>query len=99
MSMIDVELTEHFRQFVDAQVASGHFKDASHVLNEGLRLLEQRIGEERERLGQLKALIDVGIQQLDRGEAIELRGEQELRDFIQGLGRQIRERHASTANE
>ncbi len=38
----NVNLTEHLDRFVDARVSSGRFSNASEVVREGLRLLEQR---------------------------------------------------------
>lgn len=37
-----VDLSDHLSGFIDAQVASGRFGSASEVVQEGLRLLEER---------------------------------------------------------
>jgi antitoxin ParD1/3/4 len=37
-----VNLSDHFRMFIDAQVKTGRFGSASEVVREGLRLLEER---------------------------------------------------------
>lgn len=37
-----VSLSDHFADFVDAQVESGRFSSASEVVRAGLRLLEER---------------------------------------------------------
>ena len=39
--MAQVKLDPHFDRFVEAQVSSGRFRDASEVVQAGLRLLEQ----------------------------------------------------------
>ncbi len=38
----NVNLTPHFDQFIDAGISSGRFSNASELVREGLRLLEQR---------------------------------------------------------
>ena len=37
----NINLTEHYSEFVEHLIASGRYKNASEVLREGLRLLEQ----------------------------------------------------------
>jgi antitoxin ParD1/3/4 len=51
--MRNISLAPELEEFVDAQVRSGRFRDASEVVSAGLRLLEDRnLGqaEHRERL-------------------------------------------------
>ncbi len=38
----NVNLTEHFDRFIETGITSGRFSNASEVVREGLRLLEQR---------------------------------------------------------
>ena len=38
----NVNLTDHFDNFIQARIKSGRFSNASEVVREGLRLLEQR---------------------------------------------------------
>ncbi len=51
---MNIYLGEHFEQYIDVQIKSGRYKNASEVIREGLRNLE-----EREIL--LKKKIDEGI--------------------------------------
>lgn len=53
----NVNLTEHFDKFIAKRVKSGRFSNASEVVREGLRLLEQREAEEKARLGWLQEAI------------------------------------------
>ncbi len=82
MSTQNVDLTEHFTQFVQAQVASGEFNDASEVLRAGLRLLERRMEHDRERLELLRSLVNEGLTQLDQGQGIPIHSRKELRALI-----------------
>lgn len=54
-------LPPDLEQFVNEQVAHGGFATPASVIEAGLQLL-------RERREELKALIDAGIEQADRGE-------------------------------
>ena len=49
----NINLTEHYDQFIEKQIASGQFKNASEVTRAGLRLLEQHSREEQEKLAAL----------------------------------------------
>jgi len=83
----NINLTEHFDQFVSRQIEDGRYHNASEVLRAGLRLLEQQQAEERRKLELLKSLAKVGLDELDRGLGIELNGDEELTEYIRSLGR------------
>lgn len=61
-------LTEHFERFIDDSVASGDYADPSEVVRDALRLLEQRRREDELKLQRLREAVQVGLDQLDRGE-------------------------------
>lgn len=90
----NINLTDHYDQFVEEQIAGGHFKNASEVMRAGLRLLEQQTNEDAHRLTMLRRLAAEGFDALDRGEAAILEGEQGLRDFIRQIGKKVRKRSA-----
>jgi antitoxin ParD1/3/4 len=54
-------LTDHQANMVEQLVASGRYKNASEVLREGLRLVEQREAEDAYRLEALRSAVRVGI--------------------------------------
>jgi hypothetical protein len=58
----------------------------------GLRLLEKQIREDEEKLTLLRKLAAEAFDELDRGEAIMIEGEDALADFIRGIGRRAAER-------
>jgi antitoxin ParD1/3/4 len=88
----NVNLTDHYDQFVESEVSSGRYQNASEVMRAGLRLLEQRTREDEEKLTVLRALAAEGFDELDRGAAIVIDGESALADFIGKIGRRAAQR-------
>jgi antitoxin ParD1/3/4 len=93
----NINLTDHYNHFVESLIASGRYKNASEVLRAGLRLLEQQAMEDEQKLVVLRGLAAEGFDALDRGEGIALEGEQQLTEFIGGIGRQAAKRKARTS--
>ena len=87
----NVNLTDHLDRLIEARVNSGRFSNASEVVREGLRLLEQRDQEDKARLKWLRAAVKEGIEDIDRGNYTTLRSGQEIDDFV----RQLREETAA----
>ncbi len=85
----NVNLTDHFDGFIESGVASGRFSDASEVVGEGLRLLEQRELEEQGKLEWLRDAAKDGFDQLDRGEGIEFESMDDLDSFIDQMGAEV----------
>lgn len=63
----NVVLTDHQAAFIGGLVASGRYQNASEVLREGLRLVEQREAEDAARLDALRRAVDSGIRDIDEG--------------------------------
>ena len=70
MPMRNVDLNAHFHQFIESGVSSGRFSDASEVVHEGLRLLEQREAEDQARLEWLRSAARDSFAAIERGEGI-----------------------------
>ena len=85
----NVNLTEHFNRFIEAGVTSGRFSNASEVVREGLRLLEQREQEDKAKLEWLRAAAKEGFDQLDRGEGIEFESMDDFDDYIDQIGKEV----------
>ena len=64
----NVNLTKHLDDFVEETVASGRYSNASEVIRDGLRLLEQRSQEASVRLQHLSEAADAGFAAIDRGD-------------------------------
>ena len=85
----NVNLTEHFDRFIEAGVTSGRFSNASEVVREGLRLLEQREQEDKAKLEWLRAAAKEGFDQLDRGEGIEFESMDQFDAYIDQIGEEV----------
>ena len=63
----NVVLTERQARLVEELVRSGRYQNASEVLREGLRLIEQREAEDAARLEALRDAATAGLAALERG--------------------------------
>ena len=68
----NVVLTKHQHEFVDTLVAHGRYQNASEVLREGLRLVEQRENEDAARLAALREAVRVGQAAYAAGDYVEV---------------------------
>ncbi len=84
-----VSLTPHLEELVRDKVKSGLYNSASEVVREALRLMEDRDRIRELRLEDLRKEIQIGIDQLERGESTEYTTEtlNELFDDIKARGR------------
>ena len=64
----NVVLTHHQASLVEHLVGSGRYQNASEVLREGLRLVEQREAEDASRLEALRSAVKVGLDDIDAGQ-------------------------------
>ncbi len=94
----NINLTDHLDQFVEDRVTSGRYGNASEIVREGLRLLEQREQEEQAKLEWLRNAAKEGFGQLDRGEGIEFRSVKEFDEHIDQLGKEASDELASERN-
>jgi antitoxin ParD1/3/4 len=81
----NVNLTDHFDRFVETSVSSGRFSNASEVVREGLRLLEQREQEDRAKLKWMRAAAKGGFDALERGDSVALRSKKEVKDSLRRI--------------
>ena len=66
-------------------VQSGRYQNASEVLREGLRMVEQRDTEDAYRLAALRKAAQEGIADIDAGRFKTFESKQSLRDHLQGI--------------
>lgn len=82
----NISLTGHFDRFIETEVRSGRYSNASEVVREGLRLIERRKQEERAKLKWLRGAVREGLEEIDRGEGLEFRSVDELDRHIDRIG-------------
>ena len=81
----NVVLTDHQQDVIETLVGSGRYQNASEVLREGLRLVEQREAEDAAKLEALRAAAKVGWDDLAAGRYEDVASE-DLASYIAGLG-------------
>ena len=78
----NINLTGHLDRFVERQVSSGRYSNASEIVRDALRLLEE---QEQERVAKLKALRQAakqGFDEIDQGKGIVVKGKTAIRRLI-----------------
>ena len=82
----NINLTDHFDRFIEAEIKSGRYSNASEVVRDGLRLMERRKREERAKLTWLRSAVREGIEQIASGQGLEFCSAEELVQHIDQLG-------------
>ena len=85
----NVVLTDHQEKLIDKLVGSGRYQNASEVLREGLRLVEQREAEDAAKLKVLRKSAAAGFGALDRGEFKEFDSIDDLQAYLNALSEKI----------
>lgn len=81
---VNVSLTPELEAFLQSRVSSGRYQTTSEVVREALRLLERQEQEREQAMQQLKAKLERGAAEAERGELLD--GDQvfeELREMIE----------------
>ncbi len=86
----NVNLTEHFDSFIETGIHSGRFSNASAIVREGLRLLEQKESEDRARLEWLRSSTLEAFAALDRGEGIALTSVEDMDALVNSAWNALR---------
>ena len=81
---VNISITRELDAFLQSRVKSGRYQTTSEVVREALRLLERQEQDRSEAIHQLKAKLQKGAGQAERGELVA--GEEvfnELREMIE----------------
>jgi len=85
----NVNLTEHLDRFIETGITSGRFSNASEMVREGLRLLEQREQEDKAKLEWLRGAVKEAADSIDRGEGIEFETMDDLAAYVHQIGEEV----------
>ena len=90
----NINLTEHFDHFVQRQVSSGRYSNASEIVREALRLLEEQEQERQVKLKALRQAAKHGFNEIDQGKGIVLKGKKAVKQFISDIEAEVRSKAA-----
>jgi antitoxin ParD1/3/4 len=85
----NVVLTDHQATLVEQLVTSGRYQNASEVLREGLRLVEQREAEDLYRLEALRAAVQLGSADIAAGRFKSFESKALLRDHLASIANKV----------
>lgn len=85
----NVELTEDLERFIEGGIASGRFSNASEVVREGLRLLEQREQDDKAKLEWLRTAATEGFDAIERGDFVALNSKEEIGTFLREIHEEV----------
>jgi antitoxin ParD1/3/4 len=97
---LNVSITPHFSKFIRDKVKSGRYSNASEVVREALRKLEQE-----EMVAEQSGIVDPdnfqeavldGLRSIERGEGTEIRTREELRRYFEDIVHRGKKRLASS---
>jgi antitoxin ParD1/3/4 len=94
----NVNLTDHFDRFIETAVQSGRYSNASEMVREGLRLLEQREQEDQAKIEWLRTATQEGIDDMENGRYIALNSSEEIREFLAGMRAEVTARKTGKRN-
>ena len=81
----NVVLTDHQAMMIEELVTSGRYQNASEVLREGLRMLEQREKEDALKLKALQAAVQLGLDDIEAGRFKEFDSKASLRKHLKSV--------------
>lgn len=81
----NVSLSDQFDSFIAAGIEEDRYSNASEIVREGLRLLQQREAEDRAKIEWLRGAAQEGIEAIERGEYVSLTTPQGITDHLRGL--------------
>ncbi len=81
----NVVLTNHQASFVERLVSTGRYQNASEVLREGLRMMEQWEAENASRLEALRSAVKIGDDDFEQGRYATFESGAQLRGHLASL--------------
>lgn len=82
---MEVVLTPKLKEFVEAKVRDGSYANASEVMREALRLLQEQESTRKSKLERLRREIDKGEADFAAGRGTIINSDEELAALFKGL--------------
>ncbi|MBR9870855.1 MAG: type II toxin-antitoxin system ParD family antitoxin [Gammaproteobacteria bacterium] len=82
MATRNIVLTDHQEQLVGTLVKAGRYQNASEVLREGLRLVEEQELQYQQKLIKLREALTEGIKDVEEGRTVSLGVGEEITDYL-----------------
>jgi antitoxin ParD1/3/4 len=81
----NINLTDHLDAFIERQVATGRYSNASEIVREALRLLEEQEQEKAAKLQVLRRAAREGFGEIDQGQGIVVKGRKALSRLVEDV--------------
>ena len=81
----NVVLTDHHERLIESLVGNGRYQNASEVLREGLRLVEQREAEDAAKIEAFRAAVQEGVDAIERGDYVEFKDSASMRAYLMAV--------------
>jgi len=91
----NVVLTDRQSEFIEKLVSAGRYQNASEVLREGLRLIEQRDAEDRAKLKALREAARIGLEDIEQGRSHRFETEAALRKHLARIAKNASSRRSA----
>jgi antitoxin ParD1/3/4 len=85
----NINLTDHLDRFVESEVGSGRYGNASEVVREGLRLMERRKQAEQAKMKWLRGAVRQGMDEIDRGQGVEFTSMERLEEMVDQVAKRV----------
>ena len=81
----NINLTDHYDDYLDKVLASGRYQNASEVVRAGLRLLERQDAEDLAKLDALRSAFKEGQDDYESGRFAVLQTDEDIDHFFDAL--------------
>ena len=93
----NINLTPRLDAFIERHVSTGHYSNASEIVREALRLLEEQEQERTAKLQALRRAAKQGFDEIDQGKGIVLTGKKALKRLFKDIENEVTKKSARTS--
>ena len=92
---MNVSLTPELEKYIQKQVSSQRYQTASEVVRQAIRMMQQTEVYDQARLEALRQDVQIGLDDIERGDYIEIRNEKDQQALFDRITREGRARLAA----